>query len=401
MRNKKIEIVILIIIILSLVGIGIAFAAFSQTLTINGTGTVESSSWSVVFEGLTNPNTIDAPTLVGTAAEVTHPTIKNDSTEISNYEVTLKSPGDMVIYNFKIHNKGDYAANLTSLTVAGVNRPAIPIGSSSLVTDSSVASSNYFPLLSIKYSFYYTEDDTLVGQNSWRDCLEPGESVNVSLKIIFTGIDPYHSTAEIGTAALPKTDLVLDNLGVSATYTQSNNGSCATEMINNYTGNFINIDYAYYTYEGKTFKGTSVDNVIISDSSAGKAKYTSKFVDNGAGADPRYTPTDHPALDMAEAYCTGCRLMTYSEAVSWGCDSSIPSGTYGGKCSEYNKTYYYWYLAHDNKMHTITSSALNNSNITTSSGSFVGDVRPAVSIPAGATMTGSGTQQDPYVISTN
>ena len=118
MKDRKLTIAIIAVLMISLVGIGIAFAAFSQTLTINGSAEVEASKWQVVFEGVTNASTIDAPTTSGTATEITRPTIKNNDTEISTYSVSLKTPGDSITYNFKIHNKGDFAANLSSLTIS-------------------------------------------------------------------------------------------------------------------------------------------------------------------------------------------------------------------------------------------------------------------------------------------
>ena len=393
-RDKKLTIAIIIVLMISVIGLGIAFAAFSQTLTINGTGTVESSSWSVVFEGADGSNTIGAPTLVGTAQEITRPTIKNNSTEVSTYEVTLKSPGDEVIYNFKIHNKGDYAANLTSLTVAGVNKPTSYVSGSKIITNYSSLSGNAKSAAdAMRYVFYYTNDNSIVGNNPASDCLEPGESVNVSLKIQFATV------TYTNTGILPKTDLLLDNLGISATYTQSNNGSCAVDPISNYTGSFINYDYAYYTYEGKTFKGTGVNNVIIAEHIIGKAKYasTKPGTDNGAGANPRYTFTDHPAQDMAGAYCTGCRLMTKAEALSWGCPTEYVSSY--TKCSD--DPSYSWLLADASDANGSWYIGWNGRILDGYTVTINTDVRPAVSIPEGATMTGSGTQQDPYVITVN
>ena len=410
-RDKKLTIAIVAVLMISVIGLGIAFAAFSQTLTINGTGTVESSSWSVVFEGVDGSNTIGAPTLVGTAAEVTHPTIKNNSTEISNYEVTLKTPGDSVIYNFKIHNKGDYAANLTTLTVAGVNRPTDEKLGNSLVTDmSSLDNNTRSAVYQVRYSFKYTDDNSMVGQNPGRDCLEPGESVNVSLKIVFNSDNPSE------TYYLPKTDVVLDNLGISAVYNQSNNGSCAAEPINNYSGNFINYDYAYYTYESKSFIGTGIDNVILSENTIGSTKkyasakatqcsdgsapvvideYNNKGCQNGA------TPvfSSKPAESTANAYCTGCRLMTHAEANLWcgpdfgdNNEKCVPANIKGVGADWWLADAYgvdrAWMVSWQGWVGTINYNALKH-------------VRPAVDIPSTATMSGSGTQLDPYVITVN
>ena len=392
MKDRRLTILIILIVILSLVGIGIAFAAFSQTLTINGSAEVEASSWQVVFEGMNNVNTIDSPTIVGTAEEVTHPTIKNNSTEISTYSVSLKTPGDSITYNFKIHNKGDFAANLSALTISGVNRPASPVSGASLVTDSSIATANAKTLSKIEYKFYYTTDNVLVGQNAARDCLEPGESANVSLKITFS------TSSETDTEVLPSSNLVLDNLGITAVYNQSNNGSCPLEPgVPVVDVPFENVDYSYYTYEGKSFIGTGVDNLIISENITSKAKYASAYgTDNGDGT---YTFAETPALDAASAYCDGCRLMTKAEAESWGCPTTTGTGI--TKCiAKYNGSAYDWWLADAYR----TSYAwlvsiigrIFNADVSSSRG-----VRPAVSIPSTATMTGSGTKTDPYVITTN
>ena len=401
MRDKKLTIAIITVLLISVIGLGIAFAAFSQTLTINGTGTVEASKWQVVFEGADGSNTLGAPTLTGTAQVVTAPTIKSNSTEISTYEVTLKSPGDSVTYNFKIHNKGDFAADLTSLIVAGSDRPLAPVTSSKLVTDySAISSENRTALFNTQYSFYYTSDNILVGHYAARDCLEPGESVDVSLKLIFS------STTETNVNVLPSSELVLDNLGISATYTQTNNGSCqyesGTSLVNE---PFRNNDRTYYTYEGKSFIGTGVDNVIISENITSKSKYASAYgIDNGEGANPRYTFADHPAADAAAAYCTGCRLMTLAEARAWaGCTQSI-SNSYCEDASKfiayYNGTSVFWWLDAPRNTQMIEGGNIKGYISGTPANSNYG-VRPVVSIPSTATMTGSGTKLDPYVITVN
>ena len=405
MKDRKLTIAIIAVLLISLIGIGIAFAAFSQTLTINGSAEVEASKWQVVFEGVTSASTIDAPTTSGTAAEITRPTIKNNDTEISTYSVSLKTPGDSITYNFKIHNKGDYAANLSSLTISGVNRPSSPVSGASLVTDSSIATANASTLAVIEYKFYYTDNNALVGQDP-KDCLEPGESENVSLKITFASSDATD------TSILPSTDLVLNNLGVSATYNQSNNGSCALEPGSPVVDvPFSNQDGLYYTYGGKSFIGTGVDNVIISENITSLAAYASAYAtecsDGSTPTGPSYNPTcpegttpvftDHPAADAASAYCSGCRLMTKAEAESWGCAIL-------DKCSKciakYNGSANRWWLA-DAQTAGLAwfvgfGGLIDGRNVSGSVG-----VRPVVSIPSGATMTGSGTSAQPYVITTS
>ena len=260
MSNRKISIIIVIVLVVAIVSLGVAFAAFSTTLNITGHATVESTSWNIVFEGITNENILDAPTLTGRAAVTTVPTIKNNATEISSYAVTLQAPGDSVTYNFKVHNKGSFAASVTSIVInSGVN----------LTTNTSKRTSEANTLNAMDYKLYYTDNNELVGQSA-KDCLEPGESENLSLRIVFS------STSATNTNVLPSEDLLLDNLGIVATYTQASNNSCQIEAAGETVEDkpFQNVDGAYYTYEGKSFIGTGVNNVIISENIISEAPYS-------------------------------------------------------------------------------------------------------------------------------
>jgi hypothetical protein len=208
MRDRKITIPIIAILIIAIISLGIAFATFATTLNINGNATVDATNWEIVFEGLQNVNTLGSPTITGTATEVTHPTIKKNATEISDYEVTMQAPGDSITYNFKIHNKGSYAAKVTGVDIKqGIY----------LTTNTSKRTSAAATLNNIQYTFYYTDNNALVGSGNEKDCLAPGEEENVTLKIIFNTSD--------NTGVLPSEDLVLDNLGVKVVYTQEN--SCS------------------------------------------------------------------------------------------------------------------------------------------------------------------------------
>ena len=408
MKDRKTMIVIIIALIISIIGLGIAFAAFSQTLTINGNATVEATNWEVVFEGMTSASTIDIPTTTGTAQEITRPTIKNNATEISTYSVSLQTPGDSVTYNFKVHNKGSFAANLGTLTISGVNKPLSPISGANLVTDSSIATANANTLAVIEYKFYYTENNQLVGHDAI-DCLEPGESENLSLRITFA------SSSATDTSILPSSDLVLDNLGITAVYNQSNTGACALEPGSPVVDvPFSNQDGLYYSYEGKSFLGTGVDNVLISENIISKAKWSnaaSTQCSDGSAPSSNRCPTgttpvfaSSPAQDASAAYCTNCRLMTRAEACVWAGASATCSGNppYKNKViAKYNGSAADWWLADPTNAGYAwgidnIGYYYNGYTVTSNLG-----VRPAISIPSGATITGSGTQSQPYVITVN
>ena len=523
--NRKTIVAVIAVLVISVLGIGIAFAAFSRNLTINGNGTIQGSKWEIVFEGLNSehPEELGLPTTVGTADVTTAPTIKSNSTEISSFVATLRSPGDSITYNFKIHNKGDYAASVTNVV----------INSGSNLSSGNVKAAT---INAIEYKFYYTDSLNDVGNDLEKDCLAPGESENVTLRLVFS------STNETDPNVLPDTDVLLDRLGITVNYAQESacsqgssgggsgsasgvvmslgtptvgyggtsitaptvsgasisggeisipdpgdsvtypltfTSSTARELTGvtiPTTADFVAVNpgvdssvfddieiivtdgngtevYAsnrpcsktnmltsmnitlkhksgtssmsesiilptmsaifnevsdcssstagtYYIYEGKRFIGTGVNNLMIAEN------ITDMFVDyatdfgtqNWEGDHIIYIFEDSPAADSAEAYCTGCRLMTVAEATAWGC----PTDSIGDKCvGTYDNSNENWWLAdaHDDESAYFVSYEGNISysdvNHTTAG------VRPVVSIPNGATMSGSGTSGSPYVISTS
>ena len=425
--KRKITIAVIAVLVVAVLGLGIAFAAFSRNLTINGNGTIQSSAYRVVFEGLTNAGTLDAPTIVGTAQVVAAPTINSDATDISNYAVSLRSPGDSITYNFKIHNTGDYAASISSMTHIRGNSNASAdstginfSGSDSLylTSDSTARSENASTLQAISYKFYYTNDNTIVGLNSIRDCLTPGESENVSLRIVFS------STNETDPSVLPSSAITLDQLGIRIRYGQAT--SCPFDYTTGHletNAPFENLDLAYYRYENKSFIGTGVNNVIISENIINQAQYASAVAtecsDGSAPVSNKCpegeTPVfaSQPAATAAANYCTGGRLMTKAEFAAWGnCNHIVGidkvnmlTCNYGNAKkvkATYNGSYDSWWIADApyspyqvGSFYAVTSDGqgMANCDVTSSQG-----VRPVVDIPSGATMTGSGTQASPYVI---
>ena len=120
MRNRKVTIGIVIALVFAVVSLGIAFAAFSTTLNITGSASVESSNWNVFLTTADNgsdpgPNGVSLPSnriFDGNDSEGT--TTQNVSTLLTSntfsFNVIFKSPGDYIDYYFYIRNAGDYDA---------------------------------------------------------------------------------------------------------------------------------------------------------------------------------------------------------------------------------------------------------------------------------------------------
>ncbi len=119
---KKIAIVALI---MSITGLSMAFAALSQTLTIDGSATVNISGWSLNFANLQDV------VLSGSTTENRVPTLSSRSTSITNFDLTFYNQNDTATYFFDIMNSGTINALISEVlfsnpvcTGTGANKEA-------------------------------------------------------------------------------------------------------------------------------------------------------------------------------------------------------------------------------------------------------------------------------------
>ena len=198
-NGREMKILFVAALIISIVAIGIGFAAFSETLTINGNASVQTSSWKVKFSEL------GTATLTGTATEVTAPTLSD--TTIETYNVTFKTPGDSVSYKIKVSNTGSYDAKITTATISvptctGENGVATAEEDATKVCDK------------LTYTLVYDTDDAQsAGQAvAVGDTLKAGETRPMVLTLKY---------AEFTDAALlPAANVAISNLGVTLVYSQ-------------------------------------------------------------------------------------------------------------------------------------------------------------------------------------
>lgn len=106
-KERKVKVLSLMALIVAVLGLTVAFAALSQTLTINGTASVNAAEWDVHITDLTKTR-VD-----GSAEVISEPTISSDGKAIENLQVSLKKPGDYVRYDYYFENTGTIDAQLT------------------------------------------------------------------------------------------------------------------------------------------------------------------------------------------------------------------------------------------------------------------------------------------------
>ena len=179
--------------------LGIIYAAFTQQLNINGSATGRSSKWKVYFSRLTGP------TLNGTAKELEAPEIKNNSTTIGDYSVSVTSPGDYIEYEFDVTNDGDYDAKLTGLTKNSNTGLTYTGSGSNKTTDEDNVKSQ------IEYTLTYADGTTILEN----DTLKSKETKTMKLKLLYKTFDDA--------SLLPQEDVSISGLGITLTYSQDSN----------------------------------------------------------------------------------------------------------------------------------------------------------------------------------
>ena len=126
-KKRGTTVAVVAALIIAVVSLGVAFAAFSTTLTINGTATVQATKWDIYFSDTGAANSKPAAN-----ASITDKTESNtlnytetvtatgtyaSATTIS-WNASFKTPGDKVVYHFYVRNDGDYPAAVSNTPVS-------------------------------------------------------------------------------------------------------------------------------------------------------------------------------------------------------------------------------------------------------------------------------------------
>lgn len=149
-KERGAKVIAIVALLIAVVGLTVGYAAYSSTLTINGTATVDPASWKVNFD-YKNGNSLTG-TIKGHATENTAPTLED--TTISGFDVTLTAPGDSVTYNFLIKNSGTLNAKLANFTMGTLT--CAPNASSNISQADATKLCG-----ELKYTLTYADDSTI------------------------------------------------------------------------------------------------------------------------------------------------------------------------------------------------------------------------------------------------
>ena len=207
MNDKGFKIGVLVALIAMIVVVGVGFAAFTTTLNINGTAKVEASSWNIHFANCTGGNclrTFNSQSLLSgiknTTVVNTEPTLTD--TTINNWDVTFKTPGDMVSYKFDVVNDGSFDAKISTFELP---TPTCTGTGENAETDAANV---------CKHLEYSLETDlTPPSDVAVGNTLNKSETKTLILTLKYK--------ADITAEELPKGEVTISNLGFSIVYTQA------------------------------------------------------------------------------------------------------------------------------------------------------------------------------------
>lgn len=119
-REREMKTLVIAALVISVVAIGVGFAAFSTTLQINGTASVNTGgkTWSVLFTGVEKTGN-SSEGLGATVPSIGNGTAGENTTDTKIGEVTANftAPGQKLQYKITVSNTGDYLAKLTASSI--------------------------------------------------------------------------------------------------------------------------------------------------------------------------------------------------------------------------------------------------------------------------------------------
>ncbi len=128
-RERETKLVAIAALLIGVIGLTVGYAAFSNTLSIRSSATVnpDASTFNVDFS--TSDSAVTAgtvtPTLTPTTLTATDATIDNSANPtISGLSATFTEPGQKAVYTFYAYNAGQYVAYLKNITYANVSGQA-------------------------------------------------------------------------------------------------------------------------------------------------------------------------------------------------------------------------------------------------------------------------------------
>ena len=216
-KERKIKVLSLVALIVAVLGLTVAFAALSQTLTINGTASVDAAEWDIHFENLIE-NSQSGGKLNATPIM--------DGTSITGIDATITKPGDYTGFFVDIINNGTIDAKVSSFELSKLCTLSSPVESCDWNNDGQVTQEDIDKVNdNIAFAVAYLYDNEINGEYSGNafkvnDVLRAGEKRTITVFLGYEKLDLENGVEDEATE-LPKRDLQFNDLNVTINYAQT------------------------------------------------------------------------------------------------------------------------------------------------------------------------------------
>ena len=215
-KERKIKVLSLVALIVAVLGLTVAFAALSQTLTINGTASVDAAEWDIHFEEFKDDN----PVIINGDGKLDGAPVIQGTT-ISNLNFELTKPGDSVVYVSIVKNDGDINAKLEDFSTPTLCTLSSPVESCDWDNDGTVTQSD-IGKVNDNISF-------VIAKSGMGELIKKGDLLNSKDQMaVMVGLVYGKALYEgdymgdvLEATELPKRDLVFKDISVTLNYVQA------------------------------------------------------------------------------------------------------------------------------------------------------------------------------------
>ena len=213
-KERKIKVLSLVALIVAVLGLTVAFAALSQTLTINGTASVNAAEWDVHFENLDNE-----ASAYGNASVNKEPVIEGNNI---TFAATLTKPEDQVWFYVDLVNNGTINAEISSVEISKLCTLQSSIESCDWNNDGVVTQEDIEKVNDNLSFIVYYQDNLAALKEKNKLNVNERRTICVSLsyqKEILSGPNKDHIISPA--TELPKRNLTFNDLSVTINYVQA------------------------------------------------------------------------------------------------------------------------------------------------------------------------------------
>lgn len=207
-KEREMKTLVIAALVISVVAIGVGFAAFSTTLQINGTATVNTAgkTWNVLFTGVEKTN------ISTEGIEATVPTISNGTagenttnTAIGAITAAFTAPNQKLQYKITVTNSGTYDAKLTAASIPTLETITVTGTGAAAETDATNVKKH------LKFSFTKVDGGTVTAET---DTLAAGATQDYLYTIEYEDLTDA--------AELPKAQVSISIPKTTLTFSQAN-----------------------------------------------------------------------------------------------------------------------------------------------------------------------------------